>query len=227
MQAAGSPFVGVFPTDRDHPVRVFDAGIPVRWTESPSFSPVSFQGAAHAGENYYFQLGLWAYAASGAREISPAMPQAAPCRPTVVMPLHPPGVVNLTASDGGGLVGPSGMIPLQFVNLEVRTRQKEVPWTPATFSWKFALSCARGQGVQYTGDAFNKTISLATGMVGSLWVGFLVLPATAAGLYTGTITLSSPAAASPVAVDVSIAVDAESVPFGGANNITSLSRLAW
>jgi hypothetical protein len=68
-QAAGSPFVGVFPTDRDHSVRVFDAGIPVRWTTTaPVFPAPSFAGSAHPGEAYYFQFGLWAYTAQGENE---------------------------------------------------------------------------------------------------------------------------------------------------------------
>ena len=31
LTAAGAPFVGVFPEPRELSVRVFDAGIPVRW----------------------------------------------------------------------------------------------------------------------------------------------------------------------------------------------------
>lgn len=173
VQASGAPFVGVFPTDRDHSVRVFDVTIPVRWVADAGTAP-AFAGTAHAGEDYFFQLGLWAYAG---------------------------GVANLTADGGAGLVGPAGAtVPLTFMNL---------------------------QGVDFMGSAFNKTMTLAAGAVGSLWVGAAVPAAAAPGTYAGVVTLSAPGAVAEIHVPVSLVVDSVTVPFGGAENITSLTRLSW
>lgn len=207
LQAAGSPFVAgeprpapactpgtmrrirtcsslslplflraVFPTDRDHSVRVFDVTIPVRWT-APSSAPLpppSFAGVAHAGEAYFFQLGLWAYGGP---------------------------VANLTASAGTGLTGPgAATVPLTFMNLE---------------------------GFDFLGNAFNKTLSLASDAVGSLWVWADVPAAATPGVYSGVIELTSAGSGSAVPVTVNLTVDDVSVPFGGADNITSLTRLSW
>jgi hypothetical protein len=65
LTAAGAPFVGVFPEPRELSVRVFDAGIPVRWVPGgggpqPSGAP-STSVACAPGEFCVFQLGLWAY----------------------------------------------------------------------------------------------------------------------------------------------------------------------
>lgn len=154
---------------------MFDVTIPARWT-SPGPGPLpppAFAGAAHPGEDYYFQLGLWAYAGA---------------------------VANLTAA-GGSLSGPAGAsVPLTVINVG---------------------------GVDFLGNAFNKTVSLAAGAVGALWVGAAVPAAAAPGVYSGSVTVSAPGAGAPVVVPVALTVDDAPVPFGGADNITSLTRLSW
>ena len=62
-------FVGVFPEPSNLSVRVFDGGIPYRWTLSCSHPSTfaglpSFHGTASPGQWYVFQLGLWAHDAA-------------------------------------------------------------------------------------------------------------------------------------------------------------------
>lgn len=58
-----APFVGVFPEDASNSVRVFDAGLPVKWALKAGL-PLSYKVSTSPGTWLPFQLGLWAYAGS-------------------------------------------------------------------------------------------------------------------------------------------------------------------
>jgi hypothetical protein len=65
--STSAPFIGVFPEDARNSVRVFDAGIPVKWAlqaiNTPSYSP-SYSVTTTPGNWLPFQLGLWAYSST-------------------------------------------------------------------------------------------------------------------------------------------------------------------
>ena len=85
------------------------------------------------------------------------------------------------------------------------------------------------EGRDVFGVAFNNTqYTLQQGEVGSLWCGLPVPTTATPGAHSGTVTLSSPSFPTPITVTVSVVVGSgPPVPYGGAENITSMARLAW
>ena len=68
--SSSSLFVGVFPEDSNHSVRVFDAGIPARWILQSDSTPPSFTANAAPGQYLTFQIGLWAFKTSAVSNVS-------------------------------------------------------------------------------------------------------------------------------------------------------------
>ncbi len=118
-------------------------------------------------------------------------------------------VANLTATAGTGLTGPGGVVippaAIRFINLA---------------------------GVDIEGQAYARPYSLSVGEMGSLWVGVHVPEGAQSGAYSGTFSLSSagspvPGSISTIAVQITLNIAGQPVPFDGAANVASLSRLAW
>jgi len=84
------------------------------------------------------------------------------------------------------------------------------------------------EGIDLAGKPYSPQYALPKGAVGSLWVGVAIPSgATVGEVYNGNITLTSSAPGSitiPIALTVS---SSPAVAFGGAADITKLTRLEW
>ena len=88
------------------------------------------------------------------------------------------------------------------------------------------LACLNCAGTNWDGLPLIKTVDIAQGRVQSLWITLLVPPATATGVYTGTVTVTpANAPAQSVALDLTILPDP--VVNHGYNDPDTHSRLRW
>ena len=180
LSQSSPPFVGVFPEDRDHSVRVRDGGIPVRWALA-ALHPVPFVIAGAPGEFLPFQLGVWAYAV------------AAP-------------------------------------NITVASTAFTSPSSPSISPSDVAILSTGGSDTK--GAPFTKPFGVDFGTAGSIWIGVQVpIDAQSGTLYSGNITIgcggSNCSSANAVIVPMTLSVSGGSVPYAGAQNVSSLSRLSW
>ena len=89
-----------------------------------------------------------------------------------------------------------------------------------------SLSCLNCGGTNWDGLPLTKTVDVTQGRVQAFWINLLVPPGTAAGVYSGQVTVTP--ANSPVqTVTFNLTVTAEAVVNHGYDDPASHSRLRW
>jgi hypothetical protein len=92
--------------------------------------------------------------------------------------------------------------------------------------WLRALTCFNTGGVDETGRAFTKTVSVEAGSVQPFWIGVLVPPDQAPGIVEGDVVIS-PAGAGRQSVHVKLQVGEASAVNHGFDEPEMMTRLAW
>ncbi len=88
------------------------------------------------------------------------------------------------------------------------------------------IQCFNTGGVNWTGQAFTKVVTVDKGHVQPLWIGVDVPADAQPGDYAGTVTISA-RNASPTNVKVTLRVNARAIIAHGDNDPARLSRLRW
>jgi hypothetical protein len=93
-------------------------------------------------------------------------------------------------------------------------------------AWQKTLTCFNSGGVDETGRAFEKAISVEAGAVQPLWIGVLVPADARPGVVEGDVVVSAPGAARQT-VRVRLNVDSAAATNHGFDEPELMSRLAW
>jgi hypothetical protein len=86
------------------------------------------------------------------------------------------------------------------------------------------MTCFNTGGINYHGEAFNKSVSISNGRVQALWLG-IDLEGVASGTYTGSVSVL--AGGEKQLIPVCLSVSENIVPNRGYNDDKKLSRLDW
>lgn len=89
-----------------------------------------------------------------------------------------------------------------------------------------AQRCFNVGGTDWQGKPFRRPLALPRGTVQALWIGIAVPEGATPGDYTGAVAVSA-SGAEPVAVPITVAVDAAGIEDGGDGEPRRHSRLRW
>jgi hypothetical protein len=113
--------------------------------------------------------------------------------------------------------------PLEAVDIEFSDLRAAGSGTVLPAS---SLRCFNLGGVNWDGQPFRQTVTVAAGTVQALWLGLLVPAATVPGDYEGTVIVR-PRNAAPTTVTLRLNVGAESRPDHGDDELWRHARLRW
>ncbi len=88
------------------------------------------------------------------------------------------------------------------------------------------LFCINTNGVDYTGKAFSKTVSVNKGSVQSLWCGANIPTSIAAGVYKGKVIIRS-SNGMPSVINLSLKISDKTLADGGITEPGKQTRLHW
>jgi hypothetical protein len=162
----------VFTEDRQHPIKMTHY-LPQRWAKR-GLAP-TFSGSAAKGENYSFQLGVYA----------------------VDRPLSNVFVYVSDLKDNRGNIIPDSN-----------------------------MSCLNIRGTTYDGYGLAKDVSVDKGNVQAMWCLVNIPIKTAAGNYTGTVTVKAIGVPATI-IPISISVKNQTALNGGVNHPELQTRLTW
>ena len=117
-----------------------------------------------------------------------------------------------------------GVYALQNLQ-QVQVQFTDLKSTAGTISSRL-IECINTNGVQYDGTPFTHTVDVEKNAIQPMWCGIAVPANAAAGVYTGTATVSC-SGQSPVTVQIKLTVSSRTAVNHGADIPADMTRIQW